>query len=153
MVRLSKDEAYLAENSDKSDDSKNMKSTIELKQLELTTSLGTYSPNDVVPDVHLLDLTLTIDPKLSLISTDGIDYVFDYDPLIKDIDRLASELHYHTQERLITRIVDACAAYKMIEALELCLSKRPVLRDSGELGIRLILEAVDLMEIREPMGD
>lgn len=91
-----------------------MKSTIELKNLELEPSLGTYGPNDVVPDVHLLDLKLTIDPKLVFIDTDGMDRVFDYDPLIAEINRLAIDGHYHTQERLMTRIVTACAAYEAI---------------------------------------
>lgn len=125
-----------------------MKSTIELKNLELEPSLGTYGPNDVVPDVHLLDLKLTIDPKLVFIDNDGMDRVFDYDPLIAEINRLAIDGHYHTQERLMTRIVTACAAYEAIEAVELCLSKRPVFRDSGELGVRLYVETEGLAEVR-----
>ena len=110
----------------------NMKSTIELKQLELKPSLGTYGSDAVVPDVHLLDLSLTIDPKLVFIDADGIDRVFDYDPLIAQIDRLASDGHYHTQERLMTWLVVACAAYAPIQAVEICLKKRPVLLCSGE---------------------
>ena len=125
-----------------------MKSTIELKDLELEPSLGTYGPGDVVPDAHLLDLKLTIDPKLVLIDTDGMDRVFDYDPLIAEIDRLASDGHYHTQERLMTRIVAACAAYAEIDALEICLRKRPVLRGRGELGVRLTAETEGLAEVR-----
>ena len=125
-----------------------MKSTIELKNLELKLSLGTYGPDDVAPDAHLLYLKLTIDPKLVFIDTDCMDHVFDYDPLIAEIDRLASEGHYHTQDRLITRITAACAAYEVIEAVEICLSKRPVLRDSGELGVRLNVKAEELAEVR-----
>ena len=125
-----------------------MKSTIELKNLELKLSLGTYGPDDVVPDAHLLHLKLTIDPKLVFIDADCMDRVFDYDPLIGEIDRLASDGHYHTQERLMTRIVAACAAYEAIEAVDICLSKRPVLRDCGELGVRLIVEAERLAEVR-----
>ncbi len=125
-----------------------MKSTIELKNLELEPSLGTYGPGDVVPDVHLLDLKLTVDPKLVLIDTDGMDRVFDYDPLIAEIDRLANDGHYHTQERLMTRIVAACAAYAAIDAVDICLSKRPVLRDSGELGVRLTVESEGLAAVR-----
>ena len=102
----------------------------------------------MVPDVHLLDLKLTIDPKLVLIDTDGMDRVFDYDPLIAEINRLANDGHYHTQERLMTRIVAACAAYEAIKAVELYLSKRPVLRDSGELGVRLYVETGGLAEVR-----
>ena len=81
-----------------------MNSTIELRGLALTPSLGTYGPNDVVPSAHLLDLTLAVDPKLVFVDADGMEFVFDYDPLILEIDRLASERHYETQERLITRI-------------------------------------------------
>lgn len=128
-----------------------MKSSVELRQLELTPSLGTYGPNDVVPDVHLLDLTLVIDPVLVFIDTDGMKRVFEYDPLIAEIDRLANEGHYHTQERLMTRIVAACAADREIQAVEVCLSKRPVLRDSGALGVRLNVEAEDLRRLRDTL--
>ncbi len=125
-----------------------MKSTIELKQLALKPSLGTYGPDDVVPDEHLLDLTLTIDPELVLIDADGMDRVFDYDPLVSDIDRLARDVHYDTQERLVTRIVSACAAYAEIEAVEIFLCKRPVLHNSGELGARLHVGAEELGQLR-----
>ncbi|MEO1404874.1 MAG: dihydroneopterin aldolase [Pseudomonadota bacterium] len=131
-----------------------MKSTIDLKQLELDLSLGTYGSDDVVPKQHLLDLTLTIDPSLVLIGADEMDCVFDYDPLILEIDRLAKDKHYHTQERLMTLIVSTCAAYKEIEAIEVSLSKRPVLRDSGELGVRLSVGRDDLRALREEIeGD
>ena len=102
----------------------------------------------MVTDVHLLALKLTIDPKLVVLDTARIDRVFDYGPLIAEINRLAIDGHYHTQERLMTRIVTACAAYEAIEAVELCLSKRPVLRDSGELGVRLYVETEGLAEVR-----
>lgn len=128
-----------------------MRSTIELTQLALQPSLGSYGPGDVVPDVHLLDLTLTIDPKRVLIETDGMEHVFDYDPLIREIERLAGDGHYHTQERLMTRIVAACAAYDDIETVELRLSKRPVSRNSGELGVRLSVDAPALNEIRQSL--
>ena len=128
-----------------------MNSTIELKRLELKPSLGTYGSDAVVPDVHLLDLSLTIDPKLVFIDADGIDRVFDYDPLIAQIDRLASDGHYHTQERLMTRIVAACAAHEPIEAIEICLRKRPVLRGSGELGVRLTVGTEGLEKVRSQL--
>ncbi len=129
-----------------------MKSTIELKNLELKPSLGKYGPDDVVPDFHLLDLNLSIDPKLVFIDADCMERVFDYDPLIAEIDRLATDGHYQTQERLLTRIVAACAGYEVIKAVEICLSKSPVLRDSGKLGVRLIVEAEGLAEIRSTMN-
>lgn len=48
-----------------------MRSVIELKQLELQLSLESYGPDDVVPEVYLLNLTLTIDPRLSYSPTLG----------------------------------------------------------------------------------
>ena len=80
-----------------------------------------------------------------------MNHVFDYDPLIAEIDRLASDGHYHTQERLMTKITSACASYEVIEAVEIYLSKRPVLRDSGELGVRLNVKAEELAEVRAVM--
>ncbi|MEM7568902.1 MAG: dihydroneopterin aldolase [Pseudomonadota bacterium] len=125
-----------------------MKSTVELKHLELHPSLGTYGPGDVVPDVHLLDLSLTIDPKLVLIAVDGMEHIFDYDPLIVEIDRLAKDGHYVTQERLMTRIAHACAAYGEIQAVDMTLSKRPVLNGSGELGVSLSVDAGAMEALR-----
>lgn len=125
-----------------------MRSAIELKQLELKPSLGTYGPDDFVPEAHLLDLTLTVDPRLVLIPKDGMDLVFDYDPLIAKIDQLAKDGHYLTQEWLISRIVDACAMHQEITAVDICLSKRPVMRSTGVLGVRLTVDQEDLDRMR-----
>ena len=54
--------------------------TVELKDLVLSTHIGTYGPNDVVPDQHVLNLTLWIHPDLVLIEEDHMKHVFDYDP-------------------------------------------------------------------------
>jgi dihydroneopterin aldolase len=116
-------------------------SQIELKDLKVAARIGTYGTGDVVPEAHLLDLTLTIAPDLVLIAQDGMAHVFDYDPLIREIDALARACPYETQERLMTRIVHACAAYPAIKALDICLRKRPVLAGSGSLGVRLTLDA------------
>ena len=148
IARLVNDDEYETNDLVCISESENMKSTIELNNLELKLSLGAYGPDDVVPDVHLLDLKLTIDSKLVFIDADRMDRVFDYDPLIAEIDRLASDGHYCTQERLMTQIVEACAAYEVIEAVEICLSKRPVLRESGKLGVRLNVWAEKLTEVR-----
>lgn len=124
------------------------RSTIELTQLRLETRIGTYGPGDVVPDAHLLDLTLAIDPALVLIGTDGMTHVFDYDPLIAEIDRLARDGHYATQERLMTRIVETCADCREVEAVEIYLRKEPVLNGTGTLGVRLMVEPADLERLR-----
>jgi len=113
---------------------------IELRDLQLKTDIGTYGPEDTRPEVHLLDLTLGISVDRVLISQDGMPFVFDYDPLITEIDRLAADGHYETQERLMTRIASACAAYPAIQWIEICLKKLPVRTGSGSLGVRLTLD-------------
>ncbi len=124
------------------------RSTIELRNMTIETPIGTYGPADVVPEAHVLDLTLAIDPHLVLIAEDAMAHVFDYDPLVAEIDRLARDCHYATQERLITRIVEACATYPQIDALEIALTKEPVLAGSGSLGVRLVVDAHAMAELR-----
>jgi len=121
---------------------------VELKDLVLSTQIGTYAPGAVVPDQHLLDLTLAIAPELVLIENDVMGNVFDYDPLVLQIDQLAQDGHYETQERLMTRIVKACAQYPQIQSLTISLRKTPVKQDSGVLGIRLEIDAQTLDQMR-----
>jgi dihydroneopterin aldolase len=121
---------------------------IELRDLEIAANIGTYGPQDVVPDAHILDLTLTISPDLVQIFADDMARVFDYDPLIAQINTIALSQKYETQEYLMTRIAIACAAYEQITAVDLCLRKRPVLAGTGSLGVRLMLAADDLAALR-----
>ena len=121
---------------------------VELKDLRLKTQIGTYAPGATIPDQHLLDLTLWINPKLILISKDVMDQVFDYDPLVIEIDRLAADRHYETQERLVTRIVESCARHPEIESLEISLRKAPVREGSGVLGIKLYIDTNTLTGMR-----
>ncbi len=123
-------------------------SAVELRDLKLPTQIGTYGPTDVVPDAHLLDLTLSISTDLVLIKTDGMHHVFDYDPLVAEINRLAQDGHYETQERLITRIAAACAMFTQIITAEIMLKKTPVLGNSGTLGVRVFLDAEALAALR-----
>lgn len=113
---------------------------IELRDLLLTTDIGTYGPGDTRPELHLLDLTLGVSVHQVLIERDGMAHVFDYDPLILEIDRLAADGHYATQERLITRIASACAAHPAVQWMEISLKKTPVRLGSGSLGVRLTLD-------------
>ncbi|BDT75796.1 dihydroneopterin aldolase [Polynucleobacter sp. KF022] len=122
---------------------------IELKDLKLQTQIGTYGPGAIVPKQHLLDLTLWIDPKLVLIAEDVMENVFDYDPLVIEIDQLAGDGHYETQERLMTRIVQACANYSEIESLEIGLRKLPASAGSGSLGVRLQIDGDTLNNMRD----
>jgi dihydroneopterin aldolase len=122
--------------------------SIELRDLRLHTQIGTYKDGDIIPDEHLLDLTLWIDANLVLISDDAMRHVFDYDPLVLEIEKLASDGHYETQERLMTRIVQACASYPQIQSLEIGLRKSPVRNNSGSLGVRLSVDLEDLTKLR-----
>ena len=117
---------------------------IELQAIKLDAKIGTYPPGAAHPREHLLSLVLCIDPKLVLIEEDSMQNVWDYDPLLLEIQRLAADKHYETQERLVTRIVKACAAYAEIISLEITLRKQPVLNDSGSLGVRLFLDRAEL---------
>lgn len=121
---------------------------VELKDLVLNTQIGTYALGAAVPDRHLLDLTLAIDPRLVLIEDDVMGNVFDYDPLVLQIDQLAQDHHYETQERLMTRIVEACAKYPQIRSLTMSLRKTPVRQGSGILGIRLEIDTRTLDQMR-----
>jgi dihydroneopterin aldolase len=126
-----------------------LNSTVELTELELDCEIGTYSLNDIVPSGHLLDLKLSINTELVLIETDGMINVFDYDPLIAEIARLARDSHYETQERLLTRIVTVCADQPQVTAVEAYLRKTPVTRKGGTLGIRLKVDAEHLAHLRK----
>ncbi|MEM0898508.1 MAG: dihydroneopterin aldolase [Pseudomonadota bacterium] len=121
-----------------------MRATVVLTDLVIACDIGTYEPDDVVPDHHILDLTLTIAPQLVFIDEDSMERVFDYDPLISEIDRLARDGHYHTQERLMTRIVEACATFEPIKAVDIHLTKGPVLDGTGKLGVRLVLDEEEM---------
>ena len=114
-------------------------SKIVLKDLSLTANIGSYGPKDVIPKEHVLDMSLQIAPDLVLIESDGMGFVFDYDPLITTIENLARERHYHTQEYLLTRIVQACAKYTEIEGVTLNLRKTPVL-NNGALGVEISVD-------------
>ncbi len=121
---------------------------IELRDLHLKTDIGTYGPTDTRPDVHILDLTLGISVDHVVIAQDGMAHIFDYDPLILEIDRLAADGHYETQERLITRIARACAAYPAVQHMEISLKKSPVRAGSGSLGVCLTLDEITTEALR-----
>lgn len=121
---------------------------VELRDLHLPVSIGTYGPDDVVPEAHVLSLTLTIAPDLVQIAADAMDAVFDYDPLIARIIAIAQSRPFATQEYLMTLIAQACAAYPEIKAADIALSKYPVAGGTGALGVRLVLGADDIAALR-----
>ena len=123
--------------------------TIELRDLVLAVQIGSYGPGEVIPESHLLGLTLSVDTSLIAIEHDEMTLVFDYDPLFVQIDQIARATHYATQERVVTLIAHACAAYDEIQALDICLRKQPVLSGTGSLGVRLRLNGVELAALRK----
>ena len=123
-------------------------STIELRDMILPTDIGTYGPDNLVPDHHLLDLTLCIAPTKVLIPSDGMVHVFDYDPLIVDIRTLAKKGHRETQEWLISQIAHLCATFDNIQGADIFLRKFPIHQESGTLGVRLTLQQDDLVKLR-----
>jgi dihydroneopterin aldolase len=122
--------------------------SIELRDLHISTIIGTYGPDDVVPDSHILDLTLTIAPELVHVSTDDMALIFDYDPLVLKIAQIARGQKFETQEYLATLISRACADYEQITAMEIDLRKQPVLDGTGSLGVRQVFEAEDMAALR-----
>jgi len=121
---------------------------IKLRDLQLKTDIGSYASKDARPDAHILDLTLGISVDQVVIAQDGMGNVFDYDPLILEIDRLAADGHYETQERLITRIACACAAHLAIKHMTISLKKSPVRAGSGSLGVCLKLDEIATEALR-----
>jgi dihydroneopterin aldolase len=121
---------------------------ITLRDLALPARIGTPLPGETVPDAHLLDLTLWIDPALVLVAGDGMAHVFDYDPLLTEIDRLARDGHQETQEWLMSRIARACVRLAPVTALEVALRKHPVGAGGGSLGLRLHLDEAALAALR-----
>jgi dihydroneopterin aldolase len=127
------------------------KARIELRDLYIPASIGTYGPGDVVPDAHILDLDLTISSDLVQVASDEMDSVFDYDPLIAQIAVIAKSQNFETQEYLLTLITQACAAYTEVVDLDICLRKSPAIAGTGSLGVRLKLEAEDLADLRRSL--
>jgi dihydroneopterin aldolase len=121
---------------------------IELKDFQLQTQIGTYVSKDAISKQHFLDLILWIDSQLVLIAKDAMESVFDYDPLVLEIEKLTNDGHYETQERLMTRIVEACAKYSEIQSIEISLRKLPIRNESSSLGVRLIVDQATLTDIR-----
>lgn len=121
---------------------------IEIRDLKIGAQIGTYGPQDMIPRNHILDLKFTVAHELVLIADDSMEYVFDYDPLVTEIHRLAQACFYETQEKLITLIVNACAQYAQIQTLTINLRKSPVYRGTGSLGVSLIIDHAYLQKLR-----
>lgn len=119
---------------------------IEIRDLHLPCTIGQYPVPSAAPDMHLLDLIVTIAPALVLVHADDMAQVFDYDPLLAQIDQIARAQDYVTQEHLLTRIAIACASHAQITAVDARLRKAPV--QGGSVGLRLVLGQGALANLR-----
>jgi len=125
-------------------------SQINIRDLHLPCVIGHYAPGTKVPNTHFLDLTLTITPELVRVETDDMALVFDYDPLLIQLNEIAGAQHYVTQEYLLTQIVIACAIYPQILAVDAQLRKGPV--QGGSIGVRMVLSEDDLAAMRATLS-
>ncbi len=125
-----------------------MTTTIVLTDLPLETDIGQYGPGETRPTDHRLDLTLWIAAERVLIDVDDMAQVYDYDPLLATLEQLAGDGPYETQERLLTRMAEACAEDPAIEAVEIALRKAPIRPKGGAIGLRVHLDPATLASLR-----
>ncbi|MGC6390969.1 MAG: dihydroneopterin aldolase [Alphaproteobacteria bacterium] len=125
------------------------RASITLQQFKIKPDIGVYGADDIVPDYHLLDLTLSLSPRQLLIDEDSMAHVFDYDPLVTKIKELASQQHYMTQEYLLFRIVRCCFDEDDIKGVNAWLRKFPV-DTTGQLGVRIDLCREDFESMFKP---
>jgi hypothetical protein len=76
----------------------------------------------------------------------NINDLYEYE--VSDATARYKRAYEETQERLITRIALACAAYPAVKTIEICLKKCPVRTGSGSLGIRLTLNETETQGLR-----
>ena len=75
-----------------------MNATVELTDLQLNVCIGEHGAAEIPPEIHVLDLVLTVDPILVCTETDTMSDVFDYDPLLDFINDSIKVKRYETQE-------------------------------------------------------
>lgn len=127
-------------------------SSIELLGVPIKAQIGHFAVGESDPYEHRMDLVLVIDPSLVLIREDGMQHVFDYDPLLEQIAVISQDRQYETQEMLASEVARCCAKFKQIEGIEVCLKKaRPSVDGdtvSGTIGVRLAVSGADLVGLR-----
>jgi dihydroneopterin aldolase len=122
--------------------------TIEIRDMKLQARIGHYPDGTVAPRSHLLDMTLGISAAQGLVPQDGMDAVFDYDPLLAGIAEIAGAQHYVTQEFLLTRIAHLVAHTPGISTCRMYLRKSPGPYAAGSVGLEIRLSCADLAGIR-----
>lgn len=130
-----------------------LRSTIELTDVPVKAQICVAVLGESDPYEHALDLTLVVNPSLVLVQKDGMRHVFDYDPLLEKIHAVSQNKQFDTQEYLASLIVQCCAQFEQIEAVEICLKKyRPDGAGGkicGTIGVRLVVTGDDLAALRQ----
>lgn len=122
--------------------------TIEFEGLPLKTHIGSFGPGVPDPYEHSLDLMIVVDSLLVLIDEDDMERVFDYEPLLAQIDEIAQERQYETQEMLMTRILACCSGYGAIQGVEMCLKKTQPQSGESTIGVRLLVSGEQFEALR-----
>ena len=125
-----------------------MIATIELTDVQLSACIGEHSADEILPEIHILDLVLTVNPDLACTAIDKMSDVFDYDPVLDQIYRLTKGKRYETQEYLISLIARSCAHFREVIKVDVSIKKMSKGAVKGKLGVRLVLDEGGLKRLR-----
>ena len=125
-----------------------MIATIELTDLQLSVGIGEHNAAKILPEIHVLNLVLTVNSDLVCTDTDTMSDVFDYDPILDFIYNLTKGKRYETQECLIFLIVRHCAQFDEVMQIDVSIRKESKGEARGRLGVRLVLNEHDVNKYR-----
>ena len=125
-----------------------MYSYIELKNLPLDAKIGEQD-HENTQYRHYLDLKFSIETGYVLLKSDHMQKVYDYDPLVANIKKLASSVNFQTQEYLTNCILNLCLEEKKIMDLEIFLYKKSATGSLGSLGVRLLISSTEMSSLRQ----
>ena len=125
-----------------------MDATIELTDLHLSVCIGKHSAAKILPEIQVLDLVLTVNPRLVCTETDTMSDVFDYDPILDFVHKSVKDKRYETQECLISRLARHCAQFEEVTQIDITIRKESKSNATGKLGVRLVLSEEDVRKFR-----
>ena len=125
-----------------------MDATIELTGLHLSVCIGKHSAAKILPEIQVLDLVLTVNPRLVCTETDTMSDVFDYDPILDFVHKSIKDKRYETQECLISQLARHCAQFEEVNQIDITIRKEIKGDATGKLGVRLVLNEEDVKKFR-----
>ena len=125
-----------------------MIATVELTDLHLSVCIGEHSAAEILPEIQVLDLVLTVNQDLVCTETDTMSDVFDYDPVLDFIYKSITGKRYETQECLISLLVRYCAQFEEVIQIDISIKKESKGEAQGKLGVRLVLNEEDVKKFR-----